>query len=350
MDRDVWIFRSDGTLVDGVVPTSLGGPIEELASSEIEQQRIVGDTRLASRQVLDSGRRIATVVAGVDLTPYEDAERRGLILTLLLGGFSVLASALAASEAARFTLGRVHHMVAQAQAWEEHDLDRRFGLGEPRDAFSELGHTLDHMLNRIAAALRNERLLSDEMAHELRTPLTVIRGEAELALARAADPEPLQAIIAAVQRADAAIVAMLDAARARLSDGSTPDVAAVLRELAGEQVAVDAPAGLDAGVDPGALGALVGPLLDNALRHARSRVTLTARGHHGRVLVTVADDGPGVPFADVERIFEAGVRGEASGSAGLGLAVVRRLARAVGAEVTAAPGPGGHFDLSLPGA
>jgi two-component system, OmpR family, sensor kinase len=350
LDRDVWIFDTHGVMLDGNIPANVAGPAGQLAASQVDRiEKVSEQTLLASRVIRDGDTTAGVIVAGVDLTPYESNERRSLLLAVLLGLFSVLAAAVAASEAARFTLGRVHHMVAQAQAWEEHDLDQRFGLGAPRDAFSELGHTLNHMLNRIAAALRSERRLTDELAHELSTPLTVIRGEAELALATAVDPAPLEAIIAEVRRAESAMASMLDAARARIDEQATSDVGAVLRAMGGRAVTVTSPVSLSAGVDEATLRALLTPLIDNAWRHAATQVSLAAEESAGRVLITVADDGPGVPEADLERIFEPGRSGAQPGSAGLGLAVVRRLAHAVGGEVRALPGPGGRFEVSIPG-
>jgi len=350
LDRDVWIFDTHGVLLDGHIPANVAEPAGQLAASLVDRSEKVSEqTLLASRVIRDGDTAVGVIVAGVDLTPYESNERRSLLLAVLLGLFSVLAAAVAASEAARLTLSRVHHMVAQAQSWEEHDLDQRFGLGAPRDAFSELGHTLDHMLNRIAAALRSERRLTDELAHELSTPLTVIRGEAELSLATAVDPAPLQAIIAEVRRAESAMAAMLDAARARIDEQATSDVGNVLRAVGGDLATVTAPASLSAGVDAATLRALLTPLIDNARRHAATNVSIAAEESSGRVRITVADDGPGVPEADLERIFEPGRSGAQPGSAGLGLAVVRRLVHAVGGEVRALPGPGGRFEVTLPG-
>ena len=79
-------------------------------------------------------------------------------------------------------------MTEQAEAWSEHDLDRRFGLGEPHDELTRLASTLDRLLDRIAASLRHERRFSAELSHELRTPLAKVTAEAELALRRPREP------------------------------------------------------------------------------------------------------------------------------------------------------------------
>ena len=106
-----------------------------------------------------------------------------------------------------------------------------------------------------------------------------------------------------------------------------------------------------AGVDGEVVERILAPLLENARRYARSRVRLTAATAGGRVLVTVADDGPGVPEEALERVFEPGARGRRARCAGLGLALSRRLARAAGGDVSAER-PGDlrrDFRVELPG-
>ena len=80
-------------------------------------------------------------------------------------------------------------MTRQAAAWSEHDLDRRFALGEPHDELGELAATLDGLLDRLAASLRREQLFLAELSHELRTPLARVMAESELALRRERDHE-----------------------------------------------------------------------------------------------------------------------------------------------------------------
>jgi len=119
-------------------------------------------------------------------------------------------------------------------------------------------------------------------------------------------------------------------------------------------------------IDPGDDGLAVGaereitvdllhPIVENACRHARSRVCLSAALIDGScVELVVDDDGGGVPEADLERIFEPGERGTSEtdlrhDGAGLGLALARRLARSVGGEVSAKPGTeGARFVVRLP--
>jgi two-component system, OmpR family, sensor kinase len=358
LDRDVWVFDASGRLVEGRLPRGVDRAVARLGRSTTARERMIGSRlRLATRPVRQDGRRVATVVAGVDLTPYEDAERRGLLLSVALGALAVLAAAVGAREAARRTLGQVGHMVTRARDWEEHDLDRRFALGEPVDEITELGRTLDHMLDRIATALHAERRLSDEVAHELRTPLAVIRTEAELALVRGGDDarESLEAIVEAAVRVDAAVGSMLDAARLRHDEAAAVDAVRMLRGLAepvgGIEVAGPPPGpAVWVAAAPALLRAALTPLIDNASRHAVRRVDLRVEPRGPRVLLVVEDDGPGLRADQVEAVFRPGHRGESGGAAGLGLAVVRRLVESVGGSVRARAGAGGHFEVELPAA
>ncbi len=358
LDRDVWVFDSSGRLVEGRLRGATGEAVRSLAGGDGSGSATVAEqVRLVARPAGPAGAPTAVVVAGVDLTPYEDSETRGLWLSLVLGLFTVVAAGVAARVAARLTLAQVGHMVRSAQDWEEHDLDRRFAMGPPVDEISELGETLDHMLDRIAEALHAERRLSDEMAHELRTPLAVIRAEAELALVTAEPPqqESLRSIVEAAGRLDRVVGAMLDAARSRHDQEATADAVRVLQQLPvhGTHVTVDRPPDgppVQVAASPDLLRSALAPLVDNALRHARSRVELRAVRHGDRVLVAVVDDGAGVPEADAAAVFAPGRRGADGGAAGLGLVVVRRLVESVGGTVQAVPGPGGRFEVELPAA
>jgi signal transduction histidine kinase len=115
---------------------------------------------------------------------------------------------------------------------------------------------------------------------------------------------------------------------------------------------LDVPAGLQAGIDAAVLERLLGPLLDNAVRYAAERVTVSGRQGEDAVELTVADDGPGVPAEFAEHLFEAGRRGDLGDGhdgAGLGLALAQRLATAARGSLALAPSPAGAaFVVRLP--
>ncbi|MEU9481369.1 HAMP domain-containing sensor histidine kinase [Streptomyces sp. NPDC048191] len=346
LDEVAWVY-ADGRLIDGDVPPSLVDRVEELADSGRSQTASVGDYLLYARQVPIHGHHVMVIVR-VDLTPYETSEQRSLTLSLILGGLTILLAGGVAHLVVRRALRVVHEMAALADDWGQHEPGRRFNLGVPRDEFGELGRTLDHLLERVDNALADERRLTDEIAHELRTPLTVLRAEAQLAQL-SGEPVPTEAVLSEVDRLDTAITTLLRAARARTDKGTRCDLRSAARQaIAGRAVEVAFPAKVEVAVAADVAVSLLSPLLDNGLRHAKSRVWITARNQGEAIVVDVLDDGPGFDPADLDRVFEAGVTG--GGGYGLGLPVVRRIAASAGVEVRAIADGRGHVEVTLPAA
>jgi PAS domain S-box-containing protein len=203
-------------------------------------------------------------------------------------------------------------------------------------------------------------------SHELRTPITVVQGFASTLASRwdkLADADRRSAVQTIAERAGslARLVEQLllgsraGAEQLRVSNGQF-DLAGVLRgaavafrPLAGQHTLVtDVPDDLPTAYgDPMATDIIVGQLLENAFKYSPQggAVTVAARQEGDWIEVTVADEGIGIPPADRERVFERFVQGEAGdrrrfGGIGLGLYIVRQLARAQGGEVAAEGRPG----------
>jgi signal transduction histidine kinase len=260
-------------------------------------------------------------------------------------------------------------MTASAADWSERDLAQRFGATPRPDELGELARTFDGLLDRVAASLRHEQRLSAELSHELRTPLARIVAEIELLQRRersAEDRSDAYAVVArSAEQMSAILETLMAAARAeaqldvgrsevggvldRVAEGWAP--ALTERELELEVRHPAAP--MMAGVDAEVVERIVAPLIDNALRYARSHILLSAVAREGAVVLSVADDGPGVEADAREHVFEPGRVGGVNGhgGAGLGLPLARRLALAVGGDVTlTAPGAeaGAEFQVRLP--
>ncbi len=366
LDEQAWVFTTRRIVRRPPASPAVQRAADALAHTTRPLERSLGEhLRLRAEPAYAPGRRhqIATVVVGASLLPYEHTERIALLGTLALDAFVLIAGVLLARRAVGKALEPVAEMTARAADWSEHDLDRRFDLGPPRDELTALSATLDGLLARIGASLRHEQRFSAEMAHELRTPLAGVRGEAELALdspdLTARVRESLQGILRGTERMERVIETLLTVARrdAQPNHGASDARAGIARaieslapaaERANVTLAYDPPAiPQRVGADEDAVAHALQPLLENAIRHATSAIAITLARHNGHIEIHVDDDGAGLGGMAAEEPFEPGR--SSVGSAGLGLPLARRLARACGGDVAAQTSkPGGCFVLRLP--
>ena len=223
------------------------------------------------------------------------------------------------------------------------------------DELAGLARTLNAMLDRLQAAGERQSAFVADAAHELRSPLTALRTSIEVAQAHpsAYDAAELAADLSEeVLRLSRLVDDLLVLARL----GATPrhPRALDLAELAGSLVQGRAGWVTGAGhayADADAVRRVLRNLLDNAVRHARGRVRVSVQDG----CVVVDDDGPGVPVAERERVFERFHRldeGRArdAGGSGLGLSIARETAREQGGDVVLAESPlgGARLVLTLP--
>ena len=229
---------------------------------------------------------------------------------------------------------------------------RELPVPEARDEVRTLAITLNDMLARLDAAQRRQRSLVSDTAHELRSPIASIRAQLEVALDHPEQQDWNQTgrdVLADTLRLarlaeDLLVLARLDEHQPRAAPGRPVDLAALVTEeaerSAGSRVPVTARATgpcLVSG-DAEGLRRMLRNLIENAMRYAKSGVDVTARREDGEAVLTVSDDGPGIPAADRERAFDRFVRlddarsrdDSGTGGAGLGLAIVRAIARTHG--------------------
>ena len=372
VDSSVWVFAGRKPLERPRAQPRNDGVAAGLAAGGGGGRDVGGtDTRLYSLPIVDDGRRFGAVVAGVSLAPYERTQRAALTGSILFAVAVLVAVALAARWLISGSLRPVAHMTAQAADWSDRNLDRRFGLGEPQDEFTQLAATLDRLLDRVAASLRHEQRFSAELSHELRTPLAGIIAEAQLALrqerAAAAYRDGFERILSSARGMARTLDALVATARAELDPRrSTSDAQAAVRAAArtcaplaqreGMKIELDLPdRPLRVGAAPDVVERILSPVLENACLYGTTVVRLRVERDTVAAVFAVEDDGPGVTPEEHERIFEPGARGAAAAGgaagngAGLGLALSRRLARAAGGELEAAPREGGgRFVVRLP--
>ncbi|HEX6421515.1 MAG TPA: HAMP domain-containing sensor histidine kinase [Acidimicrobiales bacterium] len=268
------------------------------------------------------------------------------------------------------TLRPVEAMRREAAAIGGRDLGRRVPVPPGGDEVARLARTLNGMLGRIEGAVRRQQRFVADASHELRSPLARVRAELEVDLAY-----PDGADLAATHRSvleetagmqalvdDLLVLARHDAAAPEPGGRQLVDLDEVVadqaRRLRSEGlVAVDA-------ADVGAaqvvghrdrLGRALANLVDNAARHARSRVALSLTERDGTAVLAVTDDGPGIPPERREEVFERfsrldGARSPAAGGTGLGLAIARDIVTEHGGTIAVDPDhrPGARLVIRLP--
>jgi signal transduction histidine kinase len=247
-------------------------------------------------------------------------------------------------------------------------LDRRVPEPPTTDEIARLAHTMNAMLDRLAGSAEEQRRFVADAAHELRSPLARIRAELEVDAAHpaSADLETTHASVlddtVTLQRLveDLLLLARGDSGALRPGHAGPVDlddvVDRVVRARADRRVDARGVAPVQVAGDPEQLERVVRNLLDNAVRHARERITVTlSAGPAGAAVLTVADDGPGIPAADAERVFERftrldDARGTRDGGAGLGLSIARDIAERHGGSLTLDPAAtgGARFVVWLP--
>ena len=303
-----------------------------------------------------------------------DQALRTALLTAIAGaaGLAALLALLAGLAVARRITRPVERLISVTQAMARGDRTARAGPVRAPGELRELATALDQMADALDRQEQLRRDLVADVAHELRTPIAVLQASHEALLDGVAEPTPDQfaslrdeVLRLARMVGDLQTLAEADAAALRLTL-SRADLAAIAAAAVGSLAGRFEAAGItltqrvapvDVLADAGRLHQVITNLLTNALKFtpAGGRVTIDAGPVGSRAVVRVSDTGVGIPAADLPRIFDRFWRGRqaahTSGS-GVGLAVAAELARAHGAELTAASneGQGTEMTLTLPAA
>jgi two-component system OmpR family sensor kinase len=294
----------------------------------------------------------------------------------VLGG--ALLALLAGLAVARRAMEPIAELTAAARRIEHsRDPSEKIPHAEAEDEVAELGRTLEAMLasldqarSETESALARQREFVADASHELRTPLTSVLANLEL-LEEELSGEQRETASSALRSSrrmrrlvgDLLLLARADAGRITphmpvdLSQIVT-DAAAELEPVAGDhEISIDAPAGARVDGARDELHRLVLNLMENALRHTDpgTAVEATVERRNGEVILSVEDDGPGIPPEQREKVFERFYRGsgEHSGSSGLGLSIVRAVAESHQGSVRLEEpldGRGARFVVRIPAA
>ncbi len=283
-----------------------------------------------------------------------------VVLPLVIGGVCL---------AVWLAVGRALHAVddlrSQAESMER-DSSATLRVQPTGDEVERLGQTLNSLLVDLHHQSATTRQFVADAGHELRNPLTTLRLSLEFG-SEASDAELRSSVgdaLADLNRLEVLVQDLLALARADAIEQTTHfrevDLAGVVlaavdgvrRSRPDVLLKVDVEPCTILG-DEGALRSLAVNLLGNAARHAISSVTVTLVHEQESVVLRIDDDGAGLRVDDCERVFDRFVRLDEArhrdeGGSGLGLAIVDSVAKVHGGRATARPGPGGHFEVTLP--
>jgi signal transduction histidine kinase len=298
-----------------------------------------------------------------------------IVMGILIGTAIGVVAGLALTRAVLRPLDR---MVRTAEAIAAGDLDRRLRLPQGSNEVARLGHSFDHMVDRLGSALDAQKRFVADASHELRTPLTSMEGLSEMLLMGAdqGDTRVVQRTVRSIHselgRLGRLVTDLLTLSRL---DSTVPlrlqsvDLGKLLAEVAEQmgpvaeakrvRLVVTAAGTVVAQGEPDKLKQVVLNLTDNAIRYTPAgsevRLVATADPTAGRARIEVRDAGPGISPQDLPHIFDRFYRGDlsrarATGNTGLGLAIARAIVEAHSGTISveSVPGEGAVFRVVLP--
>jgi two-component system, OmpR family, sensor kinase len=306
------------------------------------------------------------------LSPIRDAQSDVEKTFLLVGGATLIAALLAGYLVAARTASPLRRFAATAAQVDAGDLSPRLESDVSMAAeLRTLAESFNHMLDRLDQAFARQRQFVSNASHELRSPLTAIRGQIEV-LARNDSPSPDEVrrveemTMIEMRRAERLVDDLL--ALARLDEGGIgPALQAVACGAYLRGFADGATGAIEIGdlaegtvrIDPDLTAQVVRNLLGNARRYAGpdGRVAISAtQDGRGSLVVSIDDDGPGVPPEQRDRVFgrfhrTQASRDRASGGSGLGLGIARSIVELQGGRIWFEDSPlgGARVSFELPG-
>lgn len=327
------------------------------------------------REVTTSDGAQYLVVSGTEGTFTYGSFLRNALVGIVPTVLVLMAVAMAiTSYLTRRALRRVERIRSEVELISQQSLNRRVPVADAADGIDKLALTMNDMLERLESSSAQQNRFLADASHELRSPVAGLVAQLDVA---AAYPDRVDtAVLLPKLQSEAGRLQnlvndllYLSRAEAGASASSPPpapravDIDALVssevehQQLVNPDAVIQVGATCSASVNGNAsdLQRAVRNLTTNAIRHSHQRVVLGCRSDGQHVVISVADDGPGVPESDANTIFDRFVRldearARDAGGAGLGLAISREIAEKHGGSlVLANPGsPGAVFELSLP--
>ena len=296
------------------------------------------------------------LLVGRDISDLDDFAARIKVAVISIVALTFVMAAVASILVTRRTVGRIESINATSRAIMASGLDKRIPLRGTHDEWDRVAENLNHMLDRIETLMGEVKQVSDNVAHDLRTPLTRIRGRLEKAWHGPRNADADQVLIGdTIAELDAVLRIFLSITRiaqieAQVRKGGFRSVN--LAEIAGEVVELYDAAAEEYGSslimvgdrevmvtgDRDLIFDAVANVVDNALKHGRAagQVVVASENVSGVPVISVADNGPGIPSGQHDQVFKRFYRLEQSRYTpgnGLGLSLVAAVARLHGVRI-----------------
>lgn len=343
-----------------ILPTGSSTPVRQKAADAVVPRAVVA--AVYGRHVTVGGRSVSIVTGSTSPLVRQVKVTFTWLVLIGLPALLLLACAtvwLVVGRALR-PVERIRRAVTDITDISAAGLTQRVPEPGTDDEIGHLAQTMNAMLARLEDSARRQRRFVAEASHELRSPLTAIRTGLEVGLAhpdRAPWPKIAERTVKQATRLeelinDLLLLAKTDAGAAAARQQRVR-LAPLLAEIKATTAATAITIELDASPDvvvtgnPADLSRVFRNVIDNAVRYARAAVRIRASGADGIVRVDIADDGPGIPAEERERVFDRFVRLDASrehisGSTGLGLAIAKEIITAHQGTITiSGPDEGG---------
>jgi signal transduction histidine kinase len=352
-----------------VAGSSAGPPSFPMSPLVVRDERQLTQDQ---HRLAQAARQVAQAVHQVEQAGSVQAAQRASDSHQLLvdSGIALAAVVVLAVLAGWLVAGRmlrpIRTITRTARRISSTSLHERLSLDGPDDELKELGDTLDNLFARLEAAFEAQRRFVANASHELRTPLTRERTLVQVALGGPTPDEwrsTGRELLASNREQETLIDALLTLASSEsgLDQREQIDLADISRSVLGRPgldrlgLHIETslhPAPLDG--DPRLIDRLVANLVDNAIGHnlADGHVQISTDTAHGNAVLTVSNSGPIIPPEEIERLFQPFQRLDPrrmqhTNGHGLGLSIVRAIAAAHGATISAQPLPEGGLSLSV---
>jgi signal transduction histidine kinase len=367
IERDGTVIASSANVVGRPALVVLGAGETERIEAGIEEDEEDPDEK-EPFLVVGVGDDGNVIVAGRTLESVDESV--DVLVSLLLIGLPLLllVLALVVWRVVGRALEPVESIRREVESISPEELHRRVPVPGTEDEIGRLAGTMNEMLQRLEAGQERQRRFVSDASHELRSPVASIKQHAEVAIAHAegARADELARVVLQedlrLQRLveDLLLLAQMDERVAKgmeVVDLDDVVFAEIERCRSGTAKEID-PRSVSAGRvhgDQRSLARLVANLLDNAVRHAKSKVEVSLTEEGSEVVLRVDDDGGGIAESDRKRVFDRffrldEARDRDSGGSGLGLAIVTEVAGRHGAEVDVGVSPtgGARLQVSFP--